>query len=274
MAIIKIGQQNLLNKGEYVSRYELLRETLDDSYDLIAFQEVVDPSLLRSVLEDLGYSYFNCQVSFSKEMHGLPVDNYIAVASRTPLEPMAAPLESPDTSIMGVETTIDGQRVVLITCHLAWGGEREIVRMEQVQAMDAAAKANREIDSRSIVVLAGDFNSDEDTRTMRFLRGRDFSLDNSTSTFWTDAWECVGRNPENWATTLHGTSPLGQATAIGAGVKDVKWLPNRRIDYILVQGWVYGKAGCPVNFGYITPPDGREVSDHWGIWAQLSTYGD
>lgn len=266
MVSIKIGQLNLLNKGDYKGRYASLGEALDGSHDIITFQELIDPQELKTVLEPLGYEHFSYQISFEKLRK-----NYIAIASKTPLENLEIPIPGDDAQLFGQRTKIHGRTIFVFTCHLNWGGENEVQRMEQVENLNEAARLNQELDLDSIIVASGDFNSDDDSRTMRFMRGKDFSRNGATSTFWTDAWEVSG-SADNWATTLHSTSSLGAETAKGAGTKEVRHIPDRRIDYILVKGWRYGKDGCPVSFDYIKHPSGVELSDHMGIEAELAIY--
>lgn len=49
-------------------------------------------------------------------------------------------------------------------------------------------------------------------------------------------------------------------------------VPERKIDYIFVQGWIYGQIGSPSNvslFGSTLTTDGHEISDHYGVIADI-----
>lgn len=157
--------------------------------------------------------------------------------------------------------------VIAITAHLTWGGHNEQKRVRQVTTVNAMAEALKEqySDQNPLVVFAGDFNTDPDGDTIRYLTGKGANH-NGDGTFWTDGWSTHGtRDNEH---TMVSSNHWAIETAFNKEIFIPQFMPNRRIDYMLSYGWNYGKHGTALNF--MTDYDelskyGYPISDHKGI---------
>ena len=86
---------------------------------------------------------------------------------------------------------------------------------------------------------------------------------------WVDAWEVKGRE-YNYSTS-NGELYWSKETASHKGIVLPQLLPQRRIDYIFSYEWVYGKVGSPLSFNTFGSLTGKpnEISDHYGLWADI-----
>lgn len=163
-----------------------------------------------------------------------------------------------------------GRPVIVFSVHGAWGGHRENVREQKFLAINAHA-TELEIkysDRNPLTLIAGDFNTRPDSSSMRFMRGLQ-SL-HGQGTYWTDAWEALGEGPGY--TSEPSANKLAVKTALEGGIFLPQILPGRRIDYIMVKGWTYGKIGSPieVSIDYKEKDDeGYTVSDHYGLTTKI-----
>lgn len=156
----------------------------------------------------------------------------------------------------------------ITTAHLAWGSKSEGTRLGQVRQLDELAEAVSGRHARMAQVLCGDFNTLPDSATLRYLTGLDPASDGS-STQWVDAWKVT--RPDELGITSDPENPHAAATAASVGILDVARLPKRRIDFMLVRGYAYGRPGSPLHTELVgTGADGAGVpSDHYGILADL-----
>lgn len=162
-----------------------------------------------------------------------------------------------------------GRVVIVFSIHGAWGGHREDAREKQFLAIDEHADelSTKYSDREPITIIAGDFNTRPDSSTMRYLTG--YASLNGKGSYWTDVWD-VERNGPGY--TSEPLTKLSIKTAKNAGIHLPELLPSRRIDYILVKGWVYGKTGTPLSsaLDYTeVDDDGYTVSDHYGVRADI-----
>lgn len=272
MKTFRLAQLNLLNSPAGLeARYERLARHLElVRPTVLTLQEITDPELLLEKLAPLGFKY-HCFTSFQHNAFDQIADA-VGIVSRVPLTaPTELPFPVGPRPAMRAEVELEGLRVGLATAHLAWGSTAEGVRLRQAEFLDEQADKFFAEAPEGAFILAGDLNSDEDSRTVRFLRGVDLGSDNLTSTYWTDAYQVAGA-PGEWATSDQGQGTLGPASALRHGVVLPELLPQRRIDYILSHGWRYGKLGCPIaygRFGAPLAPEDLELSDHYGIWADI-----
>lgn len=166
----------------------------------------------------------------------------------------------------------EGQRFLVVSAHLAWGSGREAARLSQAMEMDriigehASLEPFRTGGNQVVGVIGGDLNAEPAAASMRYLTG--LGVENGISTLWTDAW-CRG---EGAGVTSSAKNPLAARTAMSsAGIEHVEDLPERRIDYLLVRGYAYGRTGAPVRTELFGTPegDGCVVSDHYGLMTDL-----
>ncbi|HEX9088894.1 MAG TPA: endonuclease/exonuclease/phosphatase family protein [Arthrobacter sp.] len=166
-----------------------------------------------------------------------------------------------------------GHVLIVVSAHLAWGGNKERDRLIQATAIDEhVAKLMAKYEDKSpIAVLAGDLNTLPGSDTNRFLSGLGAGAHNGY-TFWTDAFGAAG-SPEE-AITVAADNYWAQATARSVGIVFPEMLPDRRIDYVWTLGWVYGKPGSPVSVKRAftdTTRYGYPASDHYGLTVDFWT---
>lgn len=167
-----------------------------------------------------------------------------------------------------------GQTLIVVSAHLAWGGDQEGTRLTQITAIDNQVRVlmNRYQDQNPVAVLAGDFNTLPGSDTNRYLNGQGPGADGGGYTFWTEAFAVVG-NPEE-ATTVAADNHWARKTARIVGIEFPELLPDRRIDYVWTFGWAYGRPGCPVAMQRSftdTTRYGFPASDHYGLTVDIWT---
>lgn len=267
---VRFVQFNALNSGDIETRYSAFRESIVSLQpDVVGFQEVIDAGLLHQEMEKLGLKHFRFSVPRTSSPTG-EID-FVAIASKYPFvgalqRDMRYPSDLLYSSIQVGETIFN-----VFTTHPIWGFENDGLRLKRAYYIDMQAQQLEKKHPGSISVLTADLNAEPDTRSIRFLDGKDLGPDNVSSTLWVDAHDMAG-TPDNWITSDGGGNSLSRKTALAVGISQPDYLPKRRIDYIKVRGWKYGRSGTPVNFGYVEHPEGVELSDHRGIWADLAIF--
>jgi len=165
-------------------------------------------------------------------------------------------------------TSETGRPWLVGSTHLAWGGNREPERQAQATVLEtffARAEARRA--AYGVAVLCGDFNAAPDTDAIRFLTGR--AALGGAGAYWVDAWEAAG---EGAGFTSDAGNDWVRTQADWAGIADPVQLLSRRIDYVMVRGWVHGRPGGPMaaRLAFTEPgADGTVASDHWGVETDL-----
>ena len=141
-----------------------------------------------------------------------------------------------------------------------WWAERErelqaVAVVRRIEELVAGGAAH--------VVLAGDFNAEPHTSSMRFLTGRQ-SLD-GLSTAYRDVWESVHGEAAGWTSPRPTRSPSWTSRASTAdGASDPA-----------VRCGDHGPTLRIVDAGLecIEPVDGVQPSDHFGVYADLDPPG-
>ncbi|MET4144264.1 endonuclease/exonuclease/phosphatase family protein [Arthrobacter sp. UYCo732] len=196
----------------------------------------------------------------------LPVLESGSIALATP----EARVTRADYAVLQAAT---GQTLIVVSAHLAWGGDQEAARLTQMTSIDGRVRMlmARYKDQNPVAILAGDLNTAPGSDTNRYLNGHGAGS-NGGYTFWTEAFATVG-NPEEAATVAAGNR-WAQSTARGVGIEFPEMLPDRRIDYVWTYGWAYGKPGCPVAMQRSftdTTRYGYPASDHYGLTVDFWT---
>lgn len=161
------------------------------------------------------------------------------------------------------------QFFTVFNVHGIWGGHLAHKRESQFKSISTHASILEEHYSGNgiFTVLGGDFNTEPDSSVMRYLKGLQ-GLGESGA-YWIDAWELCG---EGEGTTSTPHMKLFSETAKSIGNQYPQDTPERRIDYIMTKGWLYGRRGMPLSIDLcFTEEDknGYTVSDHYGLVARI-----
>lgn len=265
---VRIVQFNILNSGNLRERYPKIREALEPlNPDIVAFQEAIDQKLLIEEMNKIGFN--NYVKSVLRSRHDGAPDSVMIFSPHPLVSDYQQDMTYPNSLVYGT-FNVNDTLFNVFTTHSTWGFQNEGVRLKRAYHIDKKAERFEKLYPGSISVLAADMNSEPDSRSIRFLKGKDLAADNETSTLWVDAHDMAGTK-ENWTTT-GPENTLARETALKVGIALPEYLPNRRIDYIMVRGWRYGRTGTPVGFGRVESPHGVELSDHYGIWADIAVF--
>jgi endonuclease/exonuclease/phosphatase family metal-dependent hydrolase len=162
-------------------------------------------------------------------------------------------------------------RLILIcSVHLPWGAHNELRRLEHSLYIDLQiTEIMQTLPAGSISILAGDFNVNSNSESLRFLRGE--TVYKNKSTFWVDVWTEKGEGPGYTFEPALNNHYLNE-TAYRSGIISPELMPPRRLDFLLVKGWVFGRAGSPLEANLLgDKPDsfGRFASDHFGVKGKI-----
>lgn len=307
---LRIAQINILNNKEGEEyRYNFLAHSLKNiGADIVTIQEARNHELLQKILGEAGYVH---SAFADKRNSDLPHSDGVAVFSREKhpiISEQQVKFPFKETELINgmiAEFQINDAPFYVYSGHFAWNMLNESVRLFQAQKVSGLAKELTDSykkaykDDNAVFIMGTDMNTSDKSRTYRYLAGLDpvVTMDSkgkvmlnsaarADDTFFIDAYEFSGRDMlsstssdsfdagDNWATTDQGNSYWGRKTAERHGSSDPRFLPKRRIDYILSYGWRYGRRGCPVNyhrFGNAEPENGfdYELSDHYGIYSDI-----
>jgi endonuclease/exonuclease/phosphatase family metal-dependent hydrolase len=168
-------------------------------------------------------------------------------------------------------TTSSGRRLLVVSAHLAWGGLFEHRRLLQASALDAAV-ARLLDDPKAPAIMGGDLNTTPESATIRHLTGLEPFEGRSAQ--WTDAFAVAGLGSGVSST---GANRWARRTAAKQGFLDPAGIPERRIDFLLVRGYAYGRPFAPIRCFSVGPellpsvlPDAPfPPSDHDPVVADL-----
>lgn len=280
----RVAQLNALNSEvgqEY--RYRFLAHWMDQvKPNVLTLQEVLDPDAIEASLRPHGFKDFAWAKSVSES--GLVDYNGIA-SGRTLVETHTIEFSNTDKVLKPAVVAafeIKGGLFYTASAHLMWLMTNEYHRLEQASEISAFASrvaggANfGENGGDNVFVLGADMNADEDSRTLRYMTGKDVGTSDEDTTQWIDAYTMCSEmmKRSTWATTDQGKNYWGRKMMEKYGVPHPEFVQPRRIDYILSQGWRYGKRGCPVSYGRFGGAQQRagfdhDLSDHFGIYADI-----
>lgn len=253
--------------------------------DIVCLQEVRASNTIHageSLAHKLGMNVVS-NVKYSSSPNKAPnfdkdVDVYSCILSKFPVlesgrvEYAAGNHKAAATALLETPQSL----VLVISAHLDWGGANEGIRLAQANSLNEAVLIYKErienvYEKDAIIILAGDFNALPESHTIRYLKGLEYG-EKLTPAFWIDAWEAAEeRNEENWYTSSPKSNHLAARVAESFVLRP-ELIPDRRIDYIFVNGWAYGTAGhvfsCEV-IGKEKIVSDTLASDHYGLLATI-----
>ena len=273
MNTIRIASLNLLNSDYNLETRinNLIAELETVNPDVLCLQEVMDERTyhtLETIADTLGYKSSYHAINAPQMHTGVLFGNAILIktahATSSILYENQLDIYNP-APIITTTFTHNKYNVHVINAHLAWGSNSSGLRTRQAEKISQHAATTRANDPKSIILFAGDLNAIENSGTVRYLQGLDETRTGET-TLWIDAWLANGNT--NNQITSNPTTPLGVLTAskFGGGTDNY---PKRRIDYIFSYEYCYGRAGYPTTFQRFADNDSKEISDHYGIYADI-----
>lgn len=270
---LKVATLNLHNSpGSYLERADAaVREAEENRVEVLLIQELrfTEWKKIVELFETHGYThhFFSDPLESKKAPTG---GSSTAVFSSIPFK-VTRQLNL--TALPGAHkaavAVLDhkGYEIHVLSTHFVWGGDGGHSRLRQ--AMILNEYANRYgVGSKSLIIAGGTFNDIPEADSVRYLKGLKSSDDN-TSAFWVDVTENTPLH--NAPTTRHDTK-WGIAAAKGTGIKLPSMVPERCVDYLFVQGWVYGSAGMPFKtekFGVHKTVNNLDISDHYGVMTNF-----
>lgn len=271
MRTYRIATLNFLNNPHlYTERIESLKqELLILNPDVLSLQEVIFEKLpeLVTMLKSIGlYKTAEGNKSYHKYKN-LYSGNVTFSKDRNIKPGLLVSGGSHDIPVHVSE--IEGKEIHILNAHFEFS-DREEIRVEQAYNATQYAKKVEKENPNTIVVLNGDLNAVPNSDTIRYLNVG--AVYEDTSATWTDAF-FQAKNPENpdtWVTSNPDTQWGRETAKAHNNTLFPEMIPKRRIDYIFVHGWVYGRIGSPMSYGtWAKTAKNPETSDHYGVYTDI-----
>lgn len=278
---LTIASLNLLSKSENLNvRVDnLIKEVETLNIDVLCLQEILltDTEMVKEKFKQFGFAHVAVgDPSLPAEVDDIKLlQQNIILSKHEIVETTLIDLNVEDLiktrspSAVCIKLNINGYNVHITTAHLAWSAVVEWKRIRQAEIISRHALHVRTNDPDSILILAGDLNAQENSSTLRYLKGLQESP-SGTGTLWLDAWEMFGTE-DNWVTSNPETF-WGKAIAQRHSPTFTQLIPKRRIDYIMAYEWCYGQKGSPLSFDTFSKTEtgtSDEVSDHYGVISKI-----
>lgn len=180
---LRIGSLNLLNNPVDLGARlpTLVDEVTANGLQVLCLQEVLEGE--RSRVEDALFSvgFTSCSYAPSVMNRRTGLRDGTAIFSRVAPTAFDAllfqvdgerVLDKPTIPAVTAHLVVNGRNVHVLSCHFAWGGHSESVRLRQASEVSLYAQSIRASDPEAVVLLAGDLNAAEDSSTVRFLHGQ------------------------------------------------------------------------------------------------------
>ena len=275
---LRIVTLNVWNtEGEPGRLNRINRELKRLDPDLIAFQEVVQNEKINSM--DVLLDGLKAQRTHQADMQRFVPpfsDRYggSAVATRWPHRAVdVLDLRLPDAAdvpwaTLAVVVEIPGEgELLFIGATAAWRFNAEAARERQAIAVtDLDARHRRDLPT----LIAGDFNANPDSASIRYLTGRQSLAGRSVC--YHDAWAVAGEGP-GYTWTVDNPNAKRGADQI---VKQPGY--RGRFDYVFIGSWdAHPKARARVTSAKLAfdgPIDGVWASDHFGLVVDLDVGKD
>lgn len=281
---IRLATMNILNTARvFTERMVAITDQLRELQpDILSFQEAIfsaegkDLDDVQRCADALGMTLLVGAAPVPHPTKDLTFTNVTLVSSRVQVIGSESVIlrsqhgTGTHPSITQTHLKVNGRLVVIFNAHLPWGSANEPARLTcALQVSEIAAEILQQ-DPSAIIYFNGDFNTEPDSDTLRYLRSKHV-LPGDKTTLWVDAWLMFHAEHEDGHTSRNDGAEAIE-TALGVGIAMPHLLPRRRIDYILGYGWIYGRPGTPLNierFGFGQTPSGRALSDHYGLYSDV-----
>jgi endonuclease/exonuclease/phosphatase family metal-dependent hydrolase len=269
---LRVATLNLSNNTAfYKDRVRaVILEAKKKDVEVLLLQEIsqLEKENIRTLAQQAGYEFSFISPSLVVRQHGT-VGSSTGIFSRYPLTNAdEMNLTAMAGATKGAYSTVEfnGHSIFVLSVHLLRGAENGYIRLKQATLIEETAL--RLAHDRGKSIVGGTFNDLPDGDSVRYLKGRKASNE-TKSAFWVDATE--GSDIENHSTTRYD-SLLGREAAEKSGIQFPELIPERKLDYLFVRGWVYGTIGMPTDaelFGISQSKEGLGVSDHYGVLADF-----
>lgn len=178
--------------------------------------------------------------------------------------------DKPNDTCYSIVEANNSRPIIIFSTHGTWGGTYENFREQQAYNVNLHAEEllTKYQDRNPIALWAGDFNAVSESSTVRYITG--LGSVNNSGTFWVDAWDYSGDKTEGYTSRTDLLHSINTANKVG--ITRPELIPHRRIDYLFVHGWAYGRPGCPLSTKLVMnsiDDAGYTVSDHLGIHSVL-----
>lgn len=189
---------------------------------------------------------------------------------------------TPGVALAVFEDLVTGRPILVANAHLTHGGQHTFARYMQVVQVNNYADQfvhllKESVNLEPVVLFGGDLNMLPEADPIRYLKGLTIpsflvkleqadEISNVYGTYWVDAWDYLHPDDPGYTSKNQGTCAV--RTARGVGV-DAHKMPARRIDYLFVHGWVYGKPGTPLEMTLLDSNGETDLSDHHGLVLHL-----
>ena len=285
MKSLSFATWNIL--GDDLDRFSRLTLIANEirGLDFVAIQEVVldeknkiDTALILSELSGLKLaSCVSGEVTnvITGQIQGTAILTKLEVV--TPNISISAPPDSVDGSSQeykkyaaAVLRAPNNRLVFVCSVHLPWGAHNEVRRLKHSLYLDLQiTEIMKSLPPESISILAGDFNTNANSESLRFLQGETTYAEKST--FWVDLWTEKGEG-SGFTFDPSINNPNLRETAYKSGIILPELMPARRLDFLLLKGWVFGRAGSPLRAGLLGDKPNLNnafASDHFGVMGEI-----
>jgi endonuclease/exonuclease/phosphatase family metal-dependent hydrolase len=264
MKTLRVATLNIWNRlGPWEQRLPAIRSGIAElSPDLLGLQEVVrlheaDGGFDQVTAIAQGFGY---HVAYARAHDERWLGN--AALSRWPIarsQAIELPRGGTDErrTLLFAEVQSPYGAIPLFVTHLNWKFDDGHVRAAQLREIVLAMDGLRNA-AGFPAVLVGDMNAEPDSDEMRYMRGLT-TLGGGRRVYFQDAFALAGDG--SLGVTYSRRNPFA------ATLRE----PDRRIDYVFVQGRDDHHRGEPIDAAvcFDQPVDGTFPSDHFGVVANL-----
>lgn len=267
VATLNLSSETAFYKGRVKAA---LFEAKKKAVDVLMLQELsqTEKDNIKHLALQAGFEYSYIAPSAVVRQQG-GVGSSTGIFSRYPLENAdEMNLTAMAGSTKGAYAIIEfnGHHIFFMSVHLLRGAENGYIRLKQASLIEETVE--RVAYDRGKAIVGGTLNDTPEGDSVRYLKGLKASNE-TKSAFWIDA--TAGSDIEHTPTTRYD-SILGREAADNRGIQFPEMIPERKVDYLMVRGWVYGTVGMPMDaeqFGISHSKEGLGVSDHYGVQADF-----